>query len=233
MAIVNSRLREQYAHLHSRDEYGDGAERFCLHIQACISDLKPDSILDYGCGQSLLQKGLELGASVFCRYDPAIPDVAELPIQTADLLINTDVLEHVPHEDLRDLLKHMSNVSENVFFNIATRKASQILPNGQNAHCTVMNAGQWLTTIREFFPRAELVADHPGHSCLIITWNSPVLPVLAGIERLRIVERQCDEYRQNPVRKLRRRVRRLLNWVTSTPVPRTVLFPDTRRIGEA
>ncbi|MEQ9411656.1 MAG: hypothetical protein RIK87_28335 [Fuerstiella sp.] len=233
MSIVNPQLRDQYAQLHSAEQYGAGSARFALHIQACISDLKPRHILDYGCGQSLLGRELDLGTATYHRYDPAIAEIAEVPVRAADLVINTDVMEHIPKPDLSEVLAHQRSLSAHVFFNIATRKASQYLPSGENAHCTIMTAQQWLRTIWTHFPDAELVADHPGHSCLIITWKSPVLAVLAGIERLRIVERQRDEYRQSPVRRLRRTARGVLNWMTNqTPDP-AVLFPDTRRVREA
>ena len=233
MALVNLQLRDQYAQLHSRDQYGAGAGRFALQIQACISDLKPIRILDYGCGQSNLSDSLELGTGTFHRYDPAIPRFSEIPVPSADFMINTDVMEHIPAPDLPEVLQHMRSISSCVFFNIATRKASQILPDGQNAHCTVMTAGRWLECIRQVYPESELVAEHPGQSCLIITWRSTVLSVLAGIERLRGVEMQRDEYLQGPVHRVRGKVRSLIRRATGRPDASVILYPHTRQNSAA
>ena len=168
MAITNSDLIEQYSSLHSSKDYGVTGHYFWPHIQACIIDLKPDSLLEYGCGQSSLVDELDYEDAVYNRYDPAIPKFSEINVQNVDFIINTDVLEHIPEDDLGDVLKHMNSLSANVFFNIATGPAKHILPNGQNAHCTIWTADKWLAKIQEYFPDANLCYVKDGKNCLII-----------------------------------------------------------------
>jgi len=187
MAITNSDLIEQYSSLHSPKDYGVTGHYFWPHIQACIIDLKPDSLLEYGCGQSSLVDELDYEDAVYNRYDPAIPKFSEINVQNVDFIINTDVLEHIPEDDLGDVLKHMNSLSANVFFNIATGPAKHILPNGQNAHCTIWTADKWLAKIQEYFPDANLCYVKDGKNCLIITWASPVKKLINEIEIYRAI----------------------------------------------
>jgi hypothetical protein len=228
MTIVDPALQNQYAQLHRTTTYGAGADRFLLHIQACVSDLKPGRILDYGCGQSNLANDLVLETATFHRYDPAIPEIAMLPVTSADLIVNTDVMEHIPKSDVPDVLAHIRSISESVFFNIATRSARQILPDGRNAHLTVMTAEEWLTQIRCVFPSAEIVSEYPQHSCVITTWSS-VLPVLAGIERLREKELQLQQYQDGYVRRIRRFAKSTVNYMLGQTSPAPLIYPATRR----
>lgn len=227
MPVVNKELQKQYAEVHTVDSYGRASSRFALHIQACVCDLAAKSILDYGCGQSDLSQSLELRGAAFYRYDPAIESISAVPVASVDLISNTDVMEHIPRSDVEHVLRHMKAISEHVFFNIATRSASQLLPNGSNAHCTVLPADEWLALICKVFPNSQLVADYPGHSCVIITWNSSVLPVLAGIERLRQAESQRNEYQQPVIRRLRRTARRVVDRMANRQPSIPVIYPAT------
>lgn len=226
--IVDPELQKQYSELHRNAIYGKGADVFLLHIQACIGDLKPARILDYGCGQSRRDYNLVLNGAKYHRYDPAIPEIEKVPVKSADLIINTDVMEHIPPSDVPDVLAHIGSISQNVFLNIATRSASQILPDGRNAHLTIMTAQEWLKQIRSTFPQAEIVSERPRHSCIIITWTS-VLPVLAGIERLRQKEIQLGNYQESWACRIRSRVRNMKNLILGRELTSPIIYPATRR----
>lgn len=208
MPIANEKLIHQYASIHSRKRYGQGTNDLTLHIQTCLLDLKPMTVLEYGCGQSLLYKNLILNDTRWVRYDPAIPELSNIPIEQADMVINTDVLEHIPEVDIDEVLAHIRSFSPNVFFNISTRLAREILPDGTNAHCTVWDAETWLARIRRFFPDASLVHVRPGYSCMIVTWKSPIVEVLGQIEELTLAYRA---YTTPILKKFERRVRRFRN----------------------
>lgn len=187
MGIVNNELVEQYSSLHGSKDYGVTGCYFWPHIQACIVDLKPDSILEYGCGQSSLINVLDYKYSKYHRYDPAISQFSKIDVDHVDFIINTDVLEHIPEEDLDDVLEHMKGLSSNVFFNISTCLAKHILPNGQNAHCTVWSSAKWLNKIQQYFPDARLCFANDDKNCLIVTWDSPVVKLINQIEEYRII----------------------------------------------
>ena len=177
MSVVNPRLVGQYAELHrAAKKYGFTAPNYKGALGLAMSELRPDVVLDYGCGQSDLSEHLKGGAA-FYRYDPAVPDCARMPVVRADLVINTDVMEHIPQEDVDDVLADIRRLSARAFFVIATRPALTILPNGENAHCTVKPAEWWLARIARHFDNANIVYELPGWICVIITWR-PAAPDL-------------------------------------------------------
>jgi len=39
------------------------------------------------------------------------------------------------------------------------------LPNGENAHCTIWPAEQWLPVLQRHFPEARLLIEKRGYEC--------------------------------------------------------------------
>ena len=185
MPLTSEKLVSQYAELHASKLYGASCHEFSLQVQVCLLDPKPETVLEYGCGQSDLCEMLDLEQTKWIRYDPAIPEFSELKTDHADFVVNTDVMEHVPEEDIDEVLAHIRGLSDNVFFNISTRLANQILPNGENAHCTVWSDDKWLRKLREHFPLAQIVHSRKNDSILVITWKSPIARVISAIEYLK------------------------------------------------
>jgi hypothetical protein len=110
-------------------------------------------ILDFGCGKSeLVDKcALYFKGNAF-RYDPAIDAYSSPPKGKFDLVINTDVLEHLDESEIDLVLHDISRLTDNCFFNISTRKAGKILSNGENAHSTIQNKVFWKRKLKKFFP---------------------------------------------------------------------------------
>ena len=77
-------------------------------------------------------------------YDPAYEEHNILPEKTFDGVISTDVLEHIPEEVIPKTLSQIFERAEKfVYLAICTRLAQAILPNGENAHCTVKEPNWW------------------------------------------------------------------------------------------
>lgn len=167
---------EQYARLH-RDVVGYGAssEQQLGYIQRVVCELPAiRTILDYGCGQSRLVDWLaKLNDATAYRYDPAIPDYATLPLRQADLVLNTDVLEHIPKDEVDTFIRHISTISSRVYFNISTVPATQTLPNGMNAHCTVQPADWWQERLAKSFRYVRRVKSYRESTCSFVTWKKP------------------------------------------------------------
>lgn len=170
MGITNESKINQYREIHANQEYGVSSYAMAKDIIPCIIELEAKSILDYGCGQSRLYERLKVNHSTkVYRYDPAILEISVIPVSHVDLIVNTDVLEHIPEEDLDEILAHMKSLGENCFFNIHTGLAKQILPSGENAHCTIHPPEWWKDKIALFFPEARIDYIHK-RGCIIKTW---------------------------------------------------------------
>ena len=78
-------------------------------------------------------------------YDPGFKPHSELPTGKFDAVVSTDVVEHVPEEDIPWLLNEMFGFARQfVFIAMAMYPSEKNLPTGDNAHITVKPAGWWL-----------------------------------------------------------------------------------------
>ena len=168
----NSRLIAEYADIHAREAYGNTSLKSLRLLRPEIKLRKPQSIVDYGCGQSILLDRLDLGYPVdLYRYDPAIPAYATKPRVTADLLINIDVLEHVEEDDLDEVLADMRSMCRDVLIVVDTAPARRTLPDGRNLHVTLKSHDWWRERIGRHFGDLEPVRTLRSARAGFKTWR--------------------------------------------------------------
>lgn len=176
MPLTREGLITQYKQIHEQSDYGYTSKNLLYLLLPYIKELEAKTILDYGCGQSTLTdsiKGeLEPSDIKTYKYDPAISEHCTLPEEKVDLVLCTDVLEHIPYADLEEVIKKILSLGEHAIFIISTKKAKQFLPDGSNAHCSVYKGSWWLDFIKQYTDFAKPI-PWPVHSnCAIITWDS-------------------------------------------------------------
>lgn len=124
----------------SNPRWGTTGQRYAGYIKEMCERLNTCDVLDYGCGKGTLSDAL--GISVF-QYDPGIEEHSALP-DPHDLVISTDVLEHVEPACIDYVLEHIRSLTKAEGFHaISTAKAHHRLPDGRNAHILVRDAGWW------------------------------------------------------------------------------------------
>jgi len=128
-------------------------------IKALIDGAGANSILDYGSGKGLqyrvqditLPSGLKMNnipeyfavQEIRC-YDPAYEPFSNYPNKKYDGVICTDVLEHCPEPDMGWIVNELFAFANRfVYANVACYPAKRILPNGENAHCTIKEPEWW------------------------------------------------------------------------------------------
>ena len=136
---------------------GDNLKPQLHHIKDLVQDTKAETLLDYGGGKGLQytkwKHHEELGVMP-SLYDPAVPEFEELPEGKFDGVYSTDVMEHIPKEQLPQVFGHIfSKAQRFVFLAICTKPSIATLPSGENAHCTVEPIGWWTTMIERYAPR--------------------------------------------------------------------------------
>lgn len=140
----DEKLINMYAEIHAAEGWGNTSVKNLRFLRPDIRLLRPASILDYGCGQSTLLEALDLDwRPELRRYDPAIPKYATKPAGKADLLINIDVLEHIPEAALDEVLADMAASCRNAIIIVDMAPAVTWLPDGSNAHCTLKPRDWW------------------------------------------------------------------------------------------
>jgi hypothetical protein len=134
--------------LHSEGLYGISGWRWVKTVASICETIQTRDVLDYGCGQRTLEKGLGFAIR---NYDPCIEGL-DAPPTPADLVVCTDVLEHIEPDCLDEVLDDLRRVTRRFgFFVIATRPALKTLPDGRNAHLIQEGEEWWLPKIAERF----------------------------------------------------------------------------------
>lgn len=158
-AALNAKLHAE------RPEYGTSGQHWAPLVKSLAGQINAESILDYGCGKQTLAASLpELK---IIGYDPAVPGLDQRP-QPADLVVCTDVLEHVEPEYISNVLDELKRVTRKLaFVTVATRPAVKTLADGRNAHLTVQPFAWWE---RHFASRFDIhkVQEAEGHEFSLI-----------------------------------------------------------------
>ena len=151
--LLNAKLHEE------SQSYGNRNNFLARELPISISILRKlynyESVLDYGCGKGLIldslsEKLIPLGMRLQ-GYDPCVEKYSEPP-KPADILLCTDVLEHVEPEKTAEVLKHISSLTLNVcYLVIDLLPAVKTLPDGRNAHINLHSTGWWLDALSDAF----------------------------------------------------------------------------------
>jgi hypothetical protein len=127
------------------------------------------TLLDYGCGKAIPYSkkecksiGLKKPVQELCNldsfdlYDPAYPKYDKLSKKKYDIVVCTDVMEHIAEQDidyvLKDILEHSKKT---VFLNISCQLALKHFKEGKfkgkNVHVSVFNGHWWSNKIKNIW----------------------------------------------------------------------------------
>lgn len=98
-----------------------------------------------------------LGKPYIKMYDPGIEELNVYPDFPAEMLVCTDVLEHIPAQDVPWFLDELLKLTTKVLHvSVHLGPAVTILPDGRNAHVCVRPRDWW----RQQITKAEARASH-------------------------------------------------------------------------
>ncbi|MBI3150077.1 MAG: methyltransferase domain-containing protein [Betaproteobacteria bacterium] len=159
-----------YSEMHSTRFYGSSATE--LHLQTVagvVRDLKPCSILDWGCGRSdLVAHFWADGARRIERYDPAIPAFKQAPAVRFDLVLCCDVLEHIPMASVDRVLDEVREKGPRAVFTISTKLARAKLPDGRNAHVTLLTRDEWKRWVADYYGAVRELPSQFEHELILL-----------------------------------------------------------------
>ncbi len=139
---------------HSNPLYGTSGKQWAQKVADLARQVGAPHILDYGCGKQTLAAALPDFKVV--GYDPAVPGL-DSPPAPADLVVCTDVLEHVEPQFIDEVLDDLCRVTSKVaFVTVATRPAVKTLADGRNAHLTVQPLAWWKSSFECRFDIVEV-----------------------------------------------------------------------------
>ena len=148
--MISNKLKKMYSDIHSNTPFGKRG-KMPRGLKQFIKEIKPKSILDFGCGKGNLIVTLKENypnIEVF-GYDPANPQYAD-NIPCVDMVISTDVLEHIEPEHIDDTIEMLSLKSKFHYHLISCAPAKLILPDGRNAHLIQEGPNWWRQKFEKF-----------------------------------------------------------------------------------
>ena len=127
------------------------------------------TLLDYGCGKAIPYSkkecksiGLKKPVQELCNldsfdlYDPAYPKYNKLSKKKYDIVVCTDVMEHIAEQDIDYVLKDiLSHSKKTVFLNISCQPALKHFKEGkfkgQNVHISVFDGVWWSDKVKNIW----------------------------------------------------------------------------------
>jgi hypothetical protein len=146
--------------------YGIGGARHKDTVLKLCKSMGTTSVLDYGCGKGQLAR--ELPFPIW-EYDPAIPGKETSP-RPADLVISTDVLEHIEPEKIDFVLRDLQRcVLRAGFFVIHTGPSKKFLADGRNTHLLQRNRIWWKKKLKKYFALSKdsIIEKPPMLYCIV------------------------------------------------------------------
>lgn len=153
--LISSDYRNLNEQLH-RDNlaYGVGGERHAPTVLKLCKALKTKNVLDYGCGKGRLGRVIPWQIA---EYDPAVPGKTEMP-KPADIVVCTDVLEHIEPEKLPFVLEDLRRCTLMVLYcTVHTGPAMKKLADGRNAHLIQRGQQFWATQLGKVFKIGKII----------------------------------------------------------------------------
>ena len=154
---IGTSYQEQLRKEHQGSNWGaTGAKYSGADVRKILTE-RPyiTSVLDFGAGKGSMGRFIqeEYGYDVeWTNYDPGIPEYDTLPTKQFDLVISTDVLEHIEPDKLSSVIKTLAELTGKVLYsNIACSLTGFLFDggpyDGQDIHLSVHSPYRW----RELF----------------------------------------------------------------------------------
>lgn len=158
---------------------GRSLKKWIVILKFLIQKNKCKSVLDFGCGKAVVynrpliinnkkyQKLIDYwGCENITLYDPAVNIYSRYPTSKADMVICTDVLEHIDPYNIDTFIENLFALTNKVLFIVvATVPASKVFEDGTNIHLTIKTENQWNNLFEKFktkYPNIKLKLKFNG-----------------------------------------------------------------------
>lgn len=158
-------------------KYSPG-ERILPEIQESLQMPEGSSIIDFGCGtgraaQALYNQGYKVTGTDIAHncldtgmsFEFLVHDLTQPLEQEWDFGICTDVMEHIPTDDVDTVLENISNTAPVTYFQIAMFRDSFGKHIGERLHMTVQQADWWKSALLNHFSEVVIYSSKRDFKC--------------------------------------------------------------------
>ena len=143
---------------------GYSLSKWIVKIHENIKINNCSTLIDFGCGKGFLYKNkIKIGDKNYNSisdfweiddlylYDPGIEEYSIYPNKKYDAVICTDVIEHIPEDDVINFIDNLFKLANKfIFVVIATIPASKYFEDGNNIHLCIKNQSVWNDIFLDF-----------------------------------------------------------------------------------
>lgn len=145
-------IASEYRRLHAAHKFsGACLQKHLPEIKRLITEYDCKTVLDYGCGKATYHKKAKLSNTTL--YDPYYEPYSKVPMGEFDIVICTDVMEHILENEVGKTLAELIGYTKKVLFlAICTKPAHKKFDNGENVHLTIRSKEWWegmLSTVKD------------------------------------------------------------------------------------
>ena len=151
--MKKSELLDHYKYKHDTDRLfskGSSLLKHVPYLARIIKDYRVESVLDYGCGKATwwnyeyMRATFDGWLGKVTLYDPAVSKYDQLPEGRFDLVVCTDVLEHIHPDDTHEVVDRLIRYTRrHLFCCIALTPAKKTFPDGTNLHINLRSQEKW------------------------------------------------------------------------------------------
>jgi hypothetical protein len=154
-----SRYKDGYNKLHFSGKFPGNSlqDKLISNIKDAVKRTHSHTLLDFGCGKATRYKTEKINRKFLIRdenmylYDPYNPEFENFPVEKVHGVISTDVLEHIPEEEIPDVLTKIFTTAERfVYLVIDCGLAKTTFEDGTNVHVTIKRPAWWREQIEKY-----------------------------------------------------------------------------------
>ena len=140
--MISDEYKRILTTIHTETKFGK-RRKLPDHLENFLEEIKPATLIDFGCGKGNLVFTLKKRHNRInvIGFDPGNPRF-DRPLFPVDMIISTDVLEHIEPELLDQTLEEIKQNSRYIYHLISCAPAKLILPDGRNAHL-IQESPKW------------------------------------------------------------------------------------------
>jgi hypothetical protein len=166
---ISTSYKEQLQLEHDGSKWGSTAVKYCGYLLYECLRTRPyiTTMLDFGCGKAALEPWLakHYPDIKYTGYDPGIPGKDTMPSGQFDIVVTSDVLEHIEPEVLDVTIQKLASLAKYVQFNdIACSPTHKLFASGpykgQDLHLTVEEPEWWRKKFQRVSPLKEAHYEH-------------------------------------------------------------------------
>ncbi len=163
--LISTKYIEKNREKHDNStEYGISGQRYVQLVMVLAQKYDTVDVLDYGCGKGTLGRNLPFQIQ---EYDPAILKHSQPP-EPADLVVCTDVMEHVEPQCVSAVLDDIKRLTKKcAVFTIGLAESQKHFSDGENLHICLKPYDWWLKELMERFTLMSF-EHQPGQGIMAV-----------------------------------------------------------------